>query len=112
MYLGSFAMWGGVYTSMDCLLIQYRGIDDPYNAIVAGFVTGGVLAIRGKRVCLTDKFLFRWTKLSLQISHDGRTHPGSDRGSLDCVHQYHDEIIILIDGTNAGRNASIIGKRN
>ena len=40
-------MWGGVYTSMDCLLIFYRGRDDPLNAIIAGFVTGGVLAIRG-----------------------------------------------------------------
>ena len=44
---GSFAMWGGVFSSMDCLLIYYRQRDDPYNAIVAGFVTGGVLAIRG-----------------------------------------------------------------
>ena len=44
---GSFAMWGGVYTSMDCLMIFYRGKDDPFNAIMAGFVTGGVLAIRG-----------------------------------------------------------------
>eukprot|EP00997_Jenningsia_sp_PLL12_P007435 NODE_4067_length_700_cov_82.883257_g3441_i0.p1 GENE.NODE_4067_length_700_cov_82.883257_g3441_i0~~NODE_4067_length_700_cov_82.883257_g3441_i0.p1 ORF type:complete len:200 (-),score=36.10 NODE_4067_length_700_cov_82.883257_g3441_i0:63-662(-) len=44
---GSFAMWGGVYTSVDCLMIYYRGKDDPYNAIVGGFVTGGVLAIRG-----------------------------------------------------------------
>lgn len=46
--LGSFAMWGGVYTSMDCLMIYYRGKDDPFNAVIAGFVTGGVLAIRGK----------------------------------------------------------------
>jgi import inner membrane translocase subunit TIM17 len=45
--LGSFAMWGGVFSSMDCLLIYYRQKDDPYNAIAAGFITGGVLAIRG-----------------------------------------------------------------
>lgn len=32
---------------MDCLLIYYRQKDDPYNAIAAGFITGGVLAIRG-----------------------------------------------------------------
>lgn len=45
--LGSFAMWGGVFSSMDCLLIYYRQKDDPWNAVVAGFITGGVLAIRG-----------------------------------------------------------------
>jgi import inner membrane translocase subunit TIM17 len=46
-YIGSFAMWGGVFSSMDCLLIYYRQKDDPWNAIAAGAITGGVLAIRG-----------------------------------------------------------------
>lgn len=45
--IGSFAMWGGVFSSMDCLLIYYRQKDDPWNAVAAGFITGGVLAIRG-----------------------------------------------------------------
>jgi len=45
--IGSFAMWGGVFSSMDCLLIYYRQKDDPFNAMAAGFITGGVLAIRG-----------------------------------------------------------------
>jgi import inner membrane translocase subunit TIM17 len=40
-------MWGGVFSSMDCLLIYYRQKDDPWNAVAAGFITGGVLAIRG-----------------------------------------------------------------
>ncbi len=44
---GSFAMWGGVFSSVDCLLIHYRQKDDPWNAVAAGFITGGVLAIRG-----------------------------------------------------------------
>lgn len=46
--IGSFAMWGGVFSSMDCLLIYYRQKDDPWNAIAAGCITGGVLAIRGQ----------------------------------------------------------------
>ncbi|CDW72901.1 mitochondrial import inner membrane translocase subunit [Stylonychia lemnae] len=46
-FKGSFGMWGGVFSSMDCLLIYYRQKDDPFNAIIAGFITGGVLAIRG-----------------------------------------------------------------
>ena len=32
---------------MDCLLISYRQKDDPWNAIMAGAVTGGLLSIRG-----------------------------------------------------------------
>ena len=36
-----------MFSSMDCLLINYRQKDDPYNAIMAGFTTGGLLAIRG-----------------------------------------------------------------
>ena len=47
MRIGSFAMWGFMFSSTDCLLIYYRQKDDPFNAIIAGFVTGGVLAIRG-----------------------------------------------------------------
>lgn len=44
---GSFAMWGGMFSSIDCLMIYLRQKDDPYNAIVSGFLTGGILAIRG-----------------------------------------------------------------
>lgn len=44
---GNFGLWGGIFSSVDCLLIHYRQKDDPYNAIAAGFITGGVLAIRG-----------------------------------------------------------------
>lgn len=40
-------MWGGCFSSFDCLMIWLRQKDDPLNAVVAGFVTGGVLAIRG-----------------------------------------------------------------
>jgi len=40
-------MWGGVFSSIDCLMIYYRQKDDPWNAVISGFITGGVLAIRG-----------------------------------------------------------------
>ena len=40
-------MWGGVFSSCDCMMIYLRQKDDPFNAVIAGFVTGGVLAIRG-----------------------------------------------------------------
>ena len=45
--VGNFGLWGGLFSSTDCLLIYLRQKDDPYNAIAAGFCTGGILAIRG-----------------------------------------------------------------
>lgn len=44
---GNFGLWGGIFSSVDCLLIHYRQKDDPWNAVCAGFITGGVLACRG-----------------------------------------------------------------
>lgn len=44
---GNFAVWGGLFSSFDCILQEVRHKEDPYNAIMAGFLTGGVLAIRG-----------------------------------------------------------------
>ena len=80
--LGSFAMWGGVFSSMDCLLIHYRQKDDPYNAIAAGFITGGVLAIRGTQLVLTK--LFRRSKCSFQKRSSGRSYSDIDRNSGQC----------------------------
>ncbi len=40
-------MWGGLFSMTDCLLIHLRNKEDFINPIVAGFVTGGLLAIRG-----------------------------------------------------------------
>ena len=80
--LGSFAMWGGVFSSMDCLLIHYRQKDDPYNAIAAGFITGGVLAIRGTQLVLTK--LIRRSKCSFQKRSSGRSYSDPDRNSGQC----------------------------
>lgn len=44
---GSFAVWGGTFSSFDCTLQYIRRRDDHWNAIASGFLTGGVLAARG-----------------------------------------------------------------
>ena len=44
---GSFAMWGGIFSGTECALISIRRMDDWKNAVVAGAITGGFLAIRG-----------------------------------------------------------------
>ncbi|KAF5487143.1 Mitochondrial import inner membrane translocase subunit tim17 [Colletotrichum siamense] len=44
---GNFGVWGGLFSTFDCAVKGIRRKEDPYNAIIAGFFTGGSLAIRG-----------------------------------------------------------------
>jgi len=44
---GNFGVWGGLFSTFDCAMKGIRKKEDPYNAITAGFLTGGCLAIRG-----------------------------------------------------------------
>ena len=44
--LGSFAVWGTVFSCCDCTMAYARKKEDPWNAISAGFLTGGILAAR------------------------------------------------------------------
>ena len=43
---GNFAVWGGIFSSFDCTLAAVRMKEDPWNSILAGAATGGVLAGR------------------------------------------------------------------
>lgn len=44
---GNFAVWGGLFSSFDCSLVAIRRKEDPWNSIISGAATGGVLAARG-----------------------------------------------------------------
>ena len=44
---GSFAVWGGLFSTFDCCFIAIRSKEDPYNSIMSGFCTGATLAVRG-----------------------------------------------------------------
>ena len=44
---GNFGVWGGLFSTFDCAVKGVRKKEDPFNAIAAGFLTGGSLAIRG-----------------------------------------------------------------
>ena len=44
---GNFGIWGGMFSTYDCAVKGIRKKEDPYNSIIAGFLTGGSLAIRG-----------------------------------------------------------------
>ena len=45
---GQFAMWGGLFSCIDCSLVYMRKKEDPWNSIVSGAATGGILAARSK----------------------------------------------------------------
>ena len=44
---GNFGVWGGMFSTFDCAVKGMRKKEDPWNAIIAGFFTGGALAVRG-----------------------------------------------------------------
>ena len=42
-----FGVWGGMFSTFDCAVKGARGgKEDAWNAIIAGFMTGGTLAFR------------------------------------------------------------------
>jgi mitochondrial import inner membrane translocase subunit TIM17 len=43
---GQFAVWGGLFACCDCTLTSLRQKEDPWNSIMSGAATGGVLAAR------------------------------------------------------------------
>jgi len=50
---GSFAVWGMLFSAVDCSLVGIRKKEDPINAVVAGAATGGILQLR----CVQTGFL-------------------------------------------------------
>lgn len=43
---GSFAVWGGLFSTIDCTLVHIRKKEDPWNSIISGAAAGGILAAR------------------------------------------------------------------
>eukprot|EP00271_Cylindrocystis_brebissonii_P001545 TRINITY_DN11810_c0_g1_i1.p1 TRINITY_DN11810_c0_g1~~TRINITY_DN11810_c0_g1_i1.p1 ORF type:complete len:258 (+),score=51.77 TRINITY_DN11810_c0_g1_i1:280-1053(+) len=43
---GSFAVWGGLFSTFDCAIVYVRKKEDPWNLIASGFLTGGFLQLR------------------------------------------------------------------
>ncbi|KAL0798036.1 hypothetical protein Bca101_053210 [Brassica carinata] len=42
---GVFAVWGGVFSTLDCAMVYARQKEDPWNSIFAGAATGGLLSL-------------------------------------------------------------------
>ena len=43
---GSFAVWGGLFSTFDCSMVYIRQKEDPWNSIISGAATGGFLQMR------------------------------------------------------------------
>ncbi len=55
---GQFAVWGGLFACCDCSLTAIRQKEDPWNSIVSGAVTGGVLAARAGPKAMASSAFF------------------------------------------------------
>jgi len=45
---GNFAVWGGLFSAIDCSLVYVRKKEDPWNSITSGALTGAILSVRSK----------------------------------------------------------------
>ncbi|MEE6493109.1 hypothetical protein FKM82_016740 [Ascaphus truei] len=49
---GSFAVWGGLFSMIDCGMVKVRGKEDPWNSITSGAMTGAILAARNGPIAM------------------------------------------------------------
>ena len=60
---GSFAVWGGLFSTFDCTLVAVRHKEDPWNSIAAGALTGGFLSLRtGEQLPNTLQCCSSWSR--------------------------------------------------
>ncbi|CAM9357500.1 mitochondrial import inner membrane translocase subunit Tim17-B-like [Lethenteron reissneri] len=62
---GSFAVWGGLFSTIDCGLVKIRGKEDPWNSISSGALTGAVLAARSGPVAMVGSAVMGGVLLAL-----------------------------------------------
>ncbi|XAR53390.1 hypothetical protein NMG60_11021930 [Bertholletia excelsa] len=62
---GSFAVWGGLFSAFDCTMVYARQKEDPWNSIIAGAATGGLLQMRQGLGAASRSALFGGVLLAL-----------------------------------------------
>lgn len=66
---GNFAVWGGMFSTIDCTLVHIRKKEDPWNSIISGAATGGILAARnGKNFSFSMQKRNTWFVQNQNIS--------------------------------------------
>uniref|UniRef100_A0A2K5RQB5 Mitochondrial import inner membrane translocase subunit TIM17 n=1 Tax=Cebus imitator TaxID=2715852 RepID=A0A2K5RQB5_CEBIM len=61
----SFAVWGGLFSTIDRGLVQLGGKKDPWNSITSGVLTGAVLAARSGPLAMTGSAMMEGILLAL-----------------------------------------------
>jgi import inner membrane translocase subunit TIM17 len=62
---GNFGVWGGLFSTFDCALAGIRKVEDPWNSIWSGALTGGLLAARGGWKTASSSFVVGGILLAL-----------------------------------------------
>ena len=62
---GQFAVWGGIFACCDCSISSIRNKEDPWNSILSGAITGGVLAVRAGPQAMASSALVGGVLLAL-----------------------------------------------
>ncbi|KAK0182396.1 hypothetical protein PV327_000540 [Microctonus hyperodae] len=62
---GNFAVWGGMFSTIDCTLVHIRKKEDPWNSIMSGTLTGGILAARNGVPAMIGSAIFGGLILAL-----------------------------------------------
>ncbi|KAK6303433.1 hypothetical protein J4Q44_G00258870 [Coregonus suidteri] len=62
---GSFAVWGGLFSTIDCCLVPIRGKEDPWNSLTSGAMTGAVLAARSGPLAMVGSAMMGGILLAL-----------------------------------------------
>lgn len=87
-----FAAWGGMFSVVDCSLAHIRKKEDAWNSVGSGFITGGLLQIRRKKITTKTLRIFCWIPWTICVSRGSSCyawrsrcrwcHPWSNRGSF------------------------------
>jgi len=62
---GNFAVWGGTFSTIDCTLAHLRQKEDPWNSIMSGAATGGILAARNGPLAMASSAVLGGVLLAL-----------------------------------------------
>jgi len=80
---GQFAVWGGLFACCDCSLTAIRQKEDPWNSIISGAATGGILAARAGPKVMGQSALVGGILLALIEGMGIMINKGLSRGEND-----------------------------
>lgn len=62
---GNFAVWGGLFSAIDCSLVYIRKKEDPWNSITSGALTGAILSVRNGAAAMAGSAVIGGVLLAL-----------------------------------------------